>query len=112
MSIDEGTCLSCPPPPHSDLSPCPVLLFLPPRSALCPQAPFSSVARLRLGAIVLPLVLASLFISSSVVYKGTTFGIGFGMFGQPVIDRMAQSGVREWLDRDYPGWRKALELRK
>lgn len=41
------------------------------------------------------------------VMKGVTFGAGFGFFGDPVISR-----GYAWLNRNYPEWRKWLQLRK
>lgn len=38
--------------------------------------------------------------------KGVTFGVGFGFFGDPVIQR----GL-ELLNRKFPNWQKLLELR-
>lgn len=38
--------------------------------------------------------------------KGVTFGVGFGFFGDPVIQP-----AFKWLNRNYPNWQKLLELR-
>ena len=38
--------------------------------------------------------------------KGVTFGVGFGFFGDPII----QPGIR-WLNRTFPHWQKLLEIR-
>lgn len=38
--------------------------------------------------------------------KGVWFGVGFGFFGDPVI----QPGLK-WLNTNYPNWQKLLELR-
>ncbi|KAI1082526.1 hypothetical protein F5B20DRAFT_597485 [Whalleya microplaca] len=76
-------------------------------NALSPTPPFpKDIYRLRLAALVVPLVLVSIFLSSYVFVKGATFGIGFGFFGDPVITR----GLT-WLNRNYPHWEKLLELR-
>jgi hypothetical protein len=50
--------------------------------------------------------LASFFTSAYIVVKGTTFGVGFGFFGDPVITPGLQ-----WLNRTFPNWQKLLELR-
>lgn len=76
-------------------------------NALSPAPPFpEEQARLRLAGVVLPLFVLSLFVSSYMYMKGVTFGVGFGFFGDPVIQR----GV-VWLNRTYPNWQKLLELR-
>lgn len=51
--------------------------------------------------------LMSLFVSSYMFMKGLTFGVGFGFFGDPIIQR----GI-EYLNREFPNWKKLLELRK
>lgn len=38
--------------------------------------------------------------------KGVTFGVGFGFFGDPLIQP-----AFAWLNRTYPNWQKLLELR-
>ncbi|KAM0694671.1 hypothetical protein Q7P36_005027 [Cladosporium allicinum] len=76
-------------------------------NALSPTPPFPrDVYRLRLAAVVVPMLAASIFITSYMVVKGLTFGIGFGFFGDPVI----QPGIK-WLNSTYPNWQKLLELR-
>ncbi|KZM27843.1 hypothetical protein ST47_g1000 [Ascochyta rabiei] len=76
-------------------------------NALEPTAPFpKSKYRMRLAAVVAPLALVSLFVTSYMFMKGVTFGVGFGFFGDPVISR----GL-ELLNRKYPNWQKLLELR-
>jgi len=76
-------------------------------NALSPTPPFPrDVYRLRLAAVVIPMLAASIFITSYMVVKGLTFGIGFGFFGDPVI----QPGIK-WLNSTYPNWQKLLELR-
>lgn len=82
-------------------------------NALSPTPPFHQYRpRLFLaGAVVLPLFLASLFIPSQLVYKGTGFGLGFGFFGQPAFDLVKISDARKWLDEHFPNWPQALELR-
>lgn len=76
-------------------------------NALSPTPPFPrETYRLRLAILVAPLFLASLFVTSYMVVKGATFGIGFVMFGDPVISR----GL-SLLNRKFPHWQKLLELR-
>jgi len=76
-------------------------------SALSPTPPFPRDRyRLRLAGILLPMLIASVFTSSYMVVKGTTFGIGFGFFGDPIIT----PGVK-WLNRKFPNWQKLLEIR-
>jgi len=76
-------------------------------NALSPTPPFPHDAyRLRLAALVVPMLGASFFISSYMLVKGITFGTGFGFFGDPVIQR----GL-EYLNQNYPNWQKLLELR-
>lgn len=76
-------------------------------NALSPTSPFPrETYRLRLAILIVPMFCASLFISSYMVVKGTTFGIGFGFFGDPIISR----GL-ELLNRKFPHWEKLLELR-
>lgn len=76
-------------------------------NALSPTPPFpSEIYRLRLAALVVPLLATSIFVTNYMVIKGMTFGIGFGFFGDPVMQR----GLH-WLNTNYPNWQKLLELR-
>ncbi|KAH8645820.1 hypothetical protein BX600DRAFT_421383 [Xylariales sp. PMI_506] len=76
-------------------------------NALSPTPPFpQDIYRLRLATLVSPLLVVSLFVSSYAFVKGTTFGLGFAFFGDPVITR----GLR-LLNRRFPHWEKLLELR-
>ncbi|KAK3951626.1 hypothetical protein QBC32DRAFT_314735 [Pseudoneurospora amorphoporcata] len=76
-------------------------------NALSPTPPFpQDTHRLRLAILVIPLFGLSLFVTSYMFVKSLTFGVGFGMFGDPVI----QSGM-EYLNRVVPDWKKLLELR-
>ncbi|KAF2644593.1 hypothetical protein P280DRAFT_418644 [Massarina eburnea CBS 473.64] len=76
-------------------------------NALSPTAPFPKDRyRLRLAALILPLLLTSLFVSSYMFTKGMTFSVGFGFFGDPIITR----GL-DRLNRKFPNWQKLLELR-
>jgi hypothetical protein len=60
----------------------------------------------RLAAVVAPMLLISLFVTSYMFMKGLTFGVGFSFFGDPVITR----GL-DLLNRKIPNWQKLLELR-
>lgn len=76
-------------------------------NALSPTPPFPrDVYRLRLAAMVVPVLLMSFFVSSHMLMKGFTFGVGFGFFGDPVIKRGLQM-----LNKRFPRWQKLLELR-
>lgn len=76
-------------------------------NALSPTPPFpEDQARLRMAGLVIPLLAVSLFVSAYMFMKGVTFGIGFGFFGDPVIQR----GI-VWLNREFPHWQRLLELR-
>ncbi|KNG49573.1 Proteasome subunit beta type [Stemphylium lycopersici] len=74
---------------------------------LDPTPPFpTNKYHLRLAAVVGPLVIISLLVSSYMFMKGVTFGVGFGFFGDPVIQR----GLA-LLNKEFPHWQKLLELR-
>lgn len=76
-------------------------------NALSPTPPFpQQTYRLRLAILIVPMFLASLFLTSYMVMKGMTFGIGFGFFGGPIITRGTV-----FLNRKFPHWQKLLELR-
>ncbi|KUI59727.1 hypothetical protein VP1G_06943 [Cytospora mali] len=76
-------------------------------NALSPTPPFpKNTYRFRLALLVVPVLCMSMFVTSYMVVKGTTFGVGFGFFGDPVISR----GM-ELLNRKFPHWQKLLELR-
>jgi hypothetical protein len=76
-------------------------------NALNPVPPFpKDAARLRLAGVVAALLAVSLVTSSYMFMKGVYFGVGFGFFGDPAIQR----GM-VWLNRNYPHWEKLLELR-
>lgn len=77
-------------------------------SALSPTPPFpKEKPRLVLTSVVAGALAVSLFTTSAMVIKGTTFGIGLGFFSDPLIWR----GL-DWLNKNYPNWQKLLELRK
>ncbi|RMX95302.1 hypothetical protein D0868_11799 [Hortaea werneckii] len=76
-------------------------------NALDTTPPFPrDIYRLRLATLVVPLFAASFFISNYMVMKGTTFGLGFTFFGDPLITR----GL-DWLNTNFPKWQKLLDLR-
>lgn len=74
---------------------------------LDPTTPFHrNRSHLRLASVVAPLLLVSLFVSSYMFVKGVGFGVGFGFFGDPIIQR----GLA-LLNSKFPNWQKLLELR-
>ena len=76
-------------------------------NALSPTPPFpQEVYRLRLAAVIVPLLAMSVFVTSYLFVKCIAFGVGFGFFGDPVI----QPGLK-WLNATFPNWQKLLELR-
>ncbi|KAK7712745.1 hypothetical protein SLS57_007699 [Botryosphaeria dothidea] len=76
-------------------------------NALSPTPPFPrNTYRLRLAALVVPLLLTSAFVSSYLFMKGVTFASGFVFFGDPVLSRSLT-----WLNSHFPHWQKLLEIR-
>lgn len=76
-------------------------------NALSPIPPYPrNLYRLRLAALIAPLVCGSFFISSYMFMKGLTFGAGFGFFGDPIM----APGLA-WLNKTFPRWQKLLEVR-
>ncbi|KAI0505401.1 hypothetical protein F5B22DRAFT_639951 [Xylaria bambusicola] len=76
-------------------------------NALSPTPPFpQNTYRIRIACLIVPLLLASLFTTSYMFVKLSSFGAGFGFFGDPIIT----PGLR-WLNRQYPHWEKILEMR-
>ncbi|KAK0124803.1 hypothetical protein ONS96_008684 [Cadophora gregata f. sp. sojae] len=73
-------------------------------NALSPTPPFSKLSYLRIDAVLLPLFLGSLFLSSYMVYKGTGFAIGLGIFGDPLL-----TPALKWLNHNVPNWVELLE---
>ncbi|KAL5325623.1 hypothetical protein ACEPPN_006751 [Leptodophora sp. 'Broadleaf-Isolate-01'] len=73
-------------------------------NVISPAPPFSKLAFMRINAVLLPLFLCSFFISSYMVYKGTGFVIGLGIFGDPVLTPALQ-----WLNQKYPNWVELIE---
>ncbi|KAH8597295.1 hypothetical protein B0O99DRAFT_508417 [Bisporella sp. PMI_857] len=76
-------------------------------NALSPTAPFpKEKPRLKLAAVLAPILLVSLFTTSYMFYKMNGLLIGFGFFADPLIWRGLSS-----LNRRYPNWQKFLEIR-
>ncbi|EIN07550.1 hypothetical protein PUNSTDRAFT_88129 [Punctularia strigosozonata HHB-11173 SS5] len=73
-------------------------------NALSPTPPFSSIIRFKLGMIVAPLLLASLYVNEVLLYKGSTFIFGIVFFGQPLLMRGAV-----WLTEKVPNWQWYLQ---
>jgi hypothetical protein len=62
---------------------------------------------LRIEAVLAPLFLTSLFIPQYMIYKGTGFAVGFGLFGDPII-----SPGLKFLNEKFPRWKEMLEPKK
>ncbi|KAL8763452.1 MAG: hypothetical protein Q9184_000760 [Pyrenodesmia sp. 2 TL-2023] len=76
-------------------------------NALSPTPPFpKEKPRLVLASVLVAGLAVSLFTTSAMVMKGTTFGVGAGFFSDPLIWR----GL-DWLNKNYPNWQKLLEIR-
>ena len=77
-------------------------------SALEPVPPFAKYeARLRMSAVVVPLLVASLTLRAEAALRGMSFFIGIIFFSQPVLSR-----AFERLTRRAPHWRERLALRR
>lgn len=76
-------------------------------NALEPTPPFPrDIYRMRLAALVVPMLAVSFFTTNYMLVKGVTFGAGFGFFGDPVV-----TPALRWLNSTFPHWQKLLELR-
>ena len=76
-------------------------------NALSPTAPFPKERpRLKLAAVLVPVLLISFFTSSYMFVKMNGLFIGFGFFADPIIWRAAS-----FLNRKFPNWQKLLEIR-
>ncbi|CAG8951988.1 hypothetical protein HYFRA_00000723 [Hymenoscyphus fraxineus] len=76
-------------------------------NALSPTAPFpKDKPRMKLAAVLAPVLLVSLFTTSYMFYKINGFLIGFAFFADPIIWR----GLN-YLNREFPHWQKLLEIR-
>jgi len=76
-------------------------------NALSPTAPFpKEKPRIKLAAVLAPILLVSIFTSSYMFIKMNGLFIGFGFFADPIIWRTATL-----LNRKFPNWQKLLEIR-
>ncbi|KAH7383672.1 hypothetical protein BKA64DRAFT_697343 [Cadophora sp. MPI-SDFR-AT-0126] len=76
-------------------------------NALSPTAPFpKEKPRMKLAAVLAPVLLISLFTNSYIFMKMNGLFVGFGFFADPIIWRAAT-----YLNRKYPHWQKLLEIR-
>lgn len=76
-------------------------------NALSPVTPFPRRRpKMKLAACLLPVFLGSLFTTSYMVAKATSFAVGFGFFGNPII-----TPAMEYLNKKIPNWQRFLELR-
>ena len=76
-------------------------------SALSPTPPFpQEKPRLVLASVIAPMIAVSLLTTPAMFIKMSSFVVGFGFFGDPLIWR----GL-DLLNRKYPNWQKLLELR-
>ncbi|KAL2061795.1 hypothetical protein VTL71DRAFT_7173 [Oculimacula yallundae] len=76
-------------------------------NALSPTPPFpKKKPRMKLAAVLVPILLISLFTSSYMFIKMNGLFIGFGFFADPIIWRAAS-----YLNRKFPHWQKLLEIR-
>ncbi|KAH8904517.1 hypothetical protein BR93DRAFT_899550 [Coniochaeta sp. PMI_546] len=73
-------------------------------NAINPTPPFSPYSYLRIAAILVPMFLMSFFVNYYMVYKGIGAGIGFALFGDPIL-----TPAWNWLNRNYPHWMEQLE---
>lgn len=73
-------------------------------NAINPKPPFSRNSYLRIVAVLAPMLVMSLFVNYYMVYKGIGAGIGFVLFGDPIL-----TPAMDWLNRNYPTWMQQLE---
>lgn len=76
-------------------------------NALNPKPPFPIFRpRIKLAAVLLPMVIASYYTTPYMLTKGSGFALGLIIFGKPVLDRVV------WmLEQTYPHWQRFVELR-
>jgi hypothetical protein len=74
---------------------------------LSPKTPFDpDFHRKRLaGVVLLPLMLASTFLTRDFIFRAFTLFLGVGLFGDPAVQPICQ-----WLDTNVPGWRVYLSI--
>jgi hypothetical protein len=79
------------------------------RSALSPPPPYPrNHARFQIAFLILmPVMLAIALVPAWIWCRGASFGLGFGFFGQPIIDR----GVKLFVEK-VPDWKVKLDIRK
>ncbi|CZS92139.1 uncharacterized protein RAG0_02633 [Rhynchosporium agropyri] len=76
-------------------------------NALSATPPFpKEKPRMKLAAVLAPILLLSVFTSSYMFIKMNGLFIGFGFFADPIIWRAAS-----YLNRKFPHWQKLLEIR-
>ncbi|KAK1227207.1 hypothetical protein PQX77_009841 [Marasmius sp. AFHP31] len=79
-------------------------------NAFSPTPPFAqNTARVRIAAVIVPVLLISIFVNETLLYKSITFGIGVGMFGQPLFDRIDPERFIALLNN--PKWPEMLDIR-
>jgi hypothetical protein len=76
-------------------------------NALSPTPPFpKETPRIKLAAVLAPILLISLFTNSYMFMKMNGLFVGFGFFADPIIWR-----ALSFLNREFPHWQKLLEIR-
>ncbi|KAL3428452.1 hypothetical protein PVAG01_01960 [Phlyctema vagabunda] len=76
-------------------------------NALSATTPFpKEKPRIKLAAVLAPILLISIFTSSYMFVKMNGLFIGLGFFSDPIIWRSAS-----YLNRKFPNWQKLLEIR-
>ncbi|KAL3424149.1 hypothetical protein PVAG01_03430 [Phlyctema vagabunda] len=72
-------------------------------NALVPIPPFSRYSYLRIDAVLIPVLLVSLVVNYYMVYKATGFGVGFMIFGDPIISRSMAL-----MNKKAPNWKESV----
>ncbi|TAQ85817.1 hypothetical protein B7494_g5863 [Chlorociboria aeruginascens] len=76
-------------------------------NALSPASPFpKEKPRLKLAAVLVPILIISVFTSSYMFVKINGLFVGIGFFSDPLIWR-----ALSYLNREFPHWQKLLEIR-
>lgn len=77
-------------------------------SALEPREPFDKMrGKRRIAGMVGPLLAGSIFLNPAMVFRMSSFFLGVGFFGQPLISRSMT-----WLNQNYPHWTNLFEIKK
>lgn len=77
-------------------------------NALSPTAPYQqNLPRIRLAAILLPVMLLTATVKVQYMARGATFGMGVAFFSQPYMSRAWQ-----WFTTKYPNWMDFLMIQK